>query len=174
MHGHERRAKLASSIAPQRVQSVPLVRLSGFPERAFAHRDLLRPSILELTRRSLLRRSGKTVGDAHAVVRAQVRSASRTAEWRGPCPTWAAIRTCVRTAITVWSLYSACPMQGWEAKLLRSRTLTGQCCWPLCPGDSTNHSDGLLVVTKYRRQREDYSPGASTGLGAWPTIRAET
>jgi hypothetical protein len=41
----------------------------------------------------------------------------------------------------------------------RSRTLTGQCHWPLCPGDSTKHSDGLHVVTKYRRQREDRPPG---------------
>jgi hypothetical protein len=42
----------------------------------------------------------------------------------------------------------------------RSRTLTGQCRYPLCPGDTTNHSDGLRVVTKYRRQRRGLiSPG---------------
>jgi len=36
----------------------------------------------------------------------------------------------------------------------RSRTFTGQCCQPFCPGDPTNHSDGPRVVTKYRHARE--------------------
>jgi hypothetical protein len=46
----------------------------------------------------------------------------------------------------------------------RSRTLTGQCRWPLCPGDSTNHSDGLPFVTKYRRQRGGLIPQGFRGL----------
>jgi hypothetical protein len=40
----------------------------------------------------------------------------------------------------------------------RSRTFTGQCCRPFCPGDPTNHSDGPRVVTKYQRRGERISP----------------
>ena len=36
----------------------------------------------------------------------------------------------------------------------RSRTFTGQCCQPFCPGDPTSHSDGPRVVTKYRHAKE--------------------
>ena len=36
----------------------------------------------------------------------------------------------------------------------RSRTFTGQCCQPFCPGDPTSHSDGSRVVTKYRHVKE--------------------
>ena len=36
----------------------------------------------------------------------------------------------------------------------RSRTFTGQCCQPFCPGDPTKHSDGPRVVTKYRHVKE--------------------
>ena len=32
----------------------------------------------------------------------------------------------------------------------RSRTFTGQCRQPFCPGDSTSHSDGPSAITKYR------------------------
>jgi hypothetical protein len=48
----------------------------------------------------------------------------------------------------------------------RSRTLTGQCQWSLCPGDSINHSDGLHVVTKYRRQRGGLVPRGFRRLGS--------
>ena len=32
----------------------------------------------------------------------------------------------------------------------RSRTFTGQCCQPFCPGDATCHVDGPRIVTKSR------------------------
>ena len=50
----------------------------------------------------------------------------------------------------------------------RSRTFTGQCCQPLCPGDSTKHPDGPSVVTKSRPTGERSIPKASAGYGAWP------
>ncbi len=40
----------------------------------------------------------------------------------------------------------------------RSRTFTGQCCQPFCPGDPTSHSDGPRVVPKYRREEGRISP----------------
>lgn len=36
----------------------------------------------------------------------------------------------------------------------RSRTFTGQCCQPFCPGGPTSHSDGPRVVTKYQPVEE--------------------
>ena len=36
----------------------------------------------------------------------------------------------------------------------RSRTFTGQCCQPFCPGDPTRHPIGPRVVTKYRHAKE--------------------
>ncbi len=40
----------------------------------------------------------------------------------------------------------------------RSRTFTGQCCRPFCPGDSTSHPDGPRAVTKSRRVEGRISP----------------
>ena len=36
----------------------------------------------------------------------------------------------------------------------RSRTFTGQCCQPFCPGDPASHPDGPRAVTKYRHAKE--------------------
>lgn len=50
----------------------------------------------------------------------------------------------------------------------RSRTFTGQCCQPFCPGDPTSHSDGPHVVTKYRRMGGGISPSGlpqARGIG---------
>ncbi len=48
----------------------------------------------------------------------------------------------------------ALPPRGQGHRHGRSRTFTGQCCQPFCLGDSTNHSDGPRVVTKYRHAGE--------------------
>jgi hypothetical protein len=47
----------------------------------------------------------------------------------------------------------ALPLRG-RSRRGRSRTFTGQCCQPFCPGDPTGHSDGPPTVTKYRPVRE--------------------
>ena len=50
----------------------------------------------------------------------------------------------------------------------RSRTFTGQCCQPFCPGDPTKHPDGPSVVTKCRLAGKRSIPKASaeaTGHG---------
>ena len=36
----------------------------------------------------------------------------------------------------------------------RSRTFTGQCCRPFCPGDPASHSEGPRIITKRRPARE--------------------
>ena len=48
----------------------------------------------------------------------------------------------------------ALPPRGRSRRSGRSRTFTGQCCQPFCPGDPSNHSDGSRVVTKYRHAKE--------------------
>ncbi len=44
----------------------------------------------------------------------------------------------------------ALPLPGARPCRGRSRTFTGQCCQPFCPGDAASHVDGPWIVTKYR------------------------
>lgn len=54
---------------------------------------------------------------------------------------------------------------GHEGRDGRRRTFTGQCCQPLCRGDTTRHLSGPTAVTEVR-QSENPS-GASAVFGAW-------
>ena len=53
--------------------------------------------------------------------------------------------------ISSWTYRLALPLPGGSG---RSRTFTGPCRQPFCPGDPTKHSDGSPIVTKHRSARE--------------------
>jgi len=59
-----------------------------------------------------------------------------------------------RRRLIGWLYRFALLPEGSRLHCRRSRTFTGQCCQPFCPGDPTSHSDGPRVVTKYRHAKE--------------------
>jgi hypothetical protein len=55
------------------------------------------------------------------------------------------------------------------ARAGRSRTFTGQCCQPFCPGDLTSYSGGPRPVTKFRCMEERIGlPGLRPAWGIGP------
>jgi hypothetical protein len=65
------------------------------------------------------------------------------------------IASAARFVIDLWiGVTAGCP---WVA-CGRSRTLTGQCRQPFCPGDPTSHSNGPRPVTKLRCGRRRITP----------------
>lgn len=55
--------------------------------------------------------------------------------------------------VSSWTYRSALPPAGFQ-RSGRSRTFTGQCGQPFCPGDATSHVDGSPAVTKYPPVKE--------------------
>ena len=84
-------------------------------------------------------------------------------------PLFHRIRRSFRQRLIDWRYRRESPRGG------RSRTFTGQCCQPFCPGDPTSHFAGPRTVTKSRYAKElNRTPKASACLGDWPTSPAET